>query len=192
MPSLPKAVSKQEPYGARFSLLDVVRVLGGFLLVSAAALWWFTGTTTWGYRGKWLNQRYLRLQVKQHYVDLTLSELAKFDGLDPHLPIYVAVNGLVYDVSSAPRIYGPRGSYHKLAGKDAARVYVTGCFGIPEEYTFDLRGLDEEEVKHDIREWQHFYESNQNYWLAGYVAHPRLKGEPPKPCHHIKYPGAID
>lgn len=34
------------------------------------------------------------------------SELASFDGSDPDKPLYLAVNGDVFDVSSNPRIYG--------------------------------------------------------------------------------------
>ncbi len=34
------------------------------------------------------------------------EELAKYDGSDENLPVYVGFNGKVYDVSSKRRIYG--------------------------------------------------------------------------------------
>lgn len=40
--------------------------------------------------------------------ELTLEELAKFNGVDPTLPIYVAVKGLIYDVSSSRESYTVR------------------------------------------------------------------------------------
>lgn len=56
------------------------------------------------------------------------------------MPIYVALNGTIYDVSASPEFYGPGGSYHFFAGQDATRAFVTGCF--TEDLTGDLRGVE--------------------------------------------------
>lgn len=72
---------------------------------------------------------------------LTPTELATYDGTDPSKPLYLAINGTIYDVSSNRRTYGPGGSYHYFAGCDAARAYVTGCFA--EDRTPDMRGVEE-------------------------------------------------
>lgn len=74
-------------------------------------------------------------------VILTPTELALHDGTDPALPIYVAVNGTVFDVSANPGMYGPGGGYHFFAGRDATRAFVTGCFA--EDLTDDLTGVEE-------------------------------------------------
>lgn len=182
---------KRTNSGARdaFTLIDIVRVVGGLLFLNAFFSWWFTSTSTWGYNGKWINTQYLKHRLTNNYVNLTIDELALYNGSDMLLPIYIGVNGYVYDVTASRGIYGPKGSYSKLSGKDASRLYVTGCFMNPEEYTYDLRGLKEEEAKQELSEWQQFFEEHPKYWLAGYVQRPDPVGEPPAPCEHIKFPG---
>lgn len=78
---------------------------------------------------------------QQPAVHLTDEQLAQYSGADPARPIYVAVNGSVFDVSANPAMYGPGGGYHFFAGRDAARAYVSGCF--QQDLTWDLRGLEE-------------------------------------------------
>lgn len=39
--------------------------------------------------------------------DITAAELAKHDGQDAFLPIYMAVKGVVYDVTTGRSFYGP-------------------------------------------------------------------------------------
>lgn len=71
------------------------------------------------------------------------AELALHDGLHPPIPIYLAIDGDVFDVS-AGAAYAPGGSYAHFAGKDAARAYVTGCFKT--HLTHDIRGFGEKEL----------------------------------------------
>lgn len=75
------------------------------------------------------------------------AQLQAYDGSDPSKPIYVALDGIIYDVTPGARFYGPGGSYHVLAGKDAARSYVTGCF---EDDNSDLRGAEWTFVPKDV------------------------------------------
>lgn len=74
-------------------------------------------------------------------ISLTDAELAAYDGTDPTKPIYLALNGTIYDVSVSPSTYGPGGSYHFFAGRDAARAFLTGCF--QEDAVPDLRGVEQ-------------------------------------------------
>ncbi|KAI5304577.1 hypothetical protein KEM56_006313 [Ascosphaera pollenicola] len=74
-------------------------------------------------------------------INLTPSQLALYNGSDPSLPIYLAVNGSIFDVSSGERFYGKGASYNHLAGAEANRAYVTGCFA--EDRTPDLRGVEQ-------------------------------------------------
>lgn len=74
-------------------------------------------------------------------VEYTDADLRKFNGEDPDKPIFLAINGTIYDVSAGRRHYGPKGSYHLLAGVDASRAFVTNCF--KEDRTPDMRGVEE-------------------------------------------------
>ena len=53
---------------------------------------------------------------------ITVSELSKYNGSDPSLPIYVAIKGDVFDVSKNTASYGPGAGYSVFAGKDSSRV----------------------------------------------------------------------
>ncbi len=65
----------------------------------------------------------------------TAEELKKYDGTDPKLPIYIALDGLVYDVTSGSKFYVPGGSYHYLAGKDSsAELHLVGGDIIKRKY----------------------------------------------------------
>lgn len=49
------------------------------------------------------------------------SDLKKFDGTTPDNPIYIGLDGYVYDVTSGRKFYEKGGTYHYLAGKDSSK-----------------------------------------------------------------------
>jgi len=53
-------------------------------------------------------------------ITISLTELAQFDGTDDNKPIYIGMNGYVYDVSAGRDYYKVGGAYHYLAGKDSS------------------------------------------------------------------------
>lgn len=173
----------------RFGIIDILRIVGGLLFLNALLSYWFTSSSTWGYDGKWLEPRFIALIVTQGYKTLTIDELSLYNGTDPSLPILIGVNGKVYDVTRSGHIYGKNGPYNFFSGKDAARAFSTGCFNKPDEFTYDLRGLDMDEALKDISHWQRFFENSQKYWYVGEVTHDPIIGEPPAPCEHMKFPG---
>ena len=66
----------------------------------------------------------------------TASELSKFNGVDPKLPIYLALDGYVYDITSGVEFYKVGGPYHDLAGKDASQeLYLVGGDIIRRKYS---------------------------------------------------------
>lgn len=79
---------------------------------------------------------------------MTPEELLKFDGSEDGTPIYIAINGVIYDVSASPQFYGPGGGYHIFAGRDSTRAFITGCFD--DDWTSDLRGVEELYMPKDL------------------------------------------
>lgn len=66
----------------------------------------------------------------------TKETLAAYDGTNPELPIYLAFDGDVYDVTAGRKFYEPGGAYHFLAGTDGTVLLRT--FGgdlIKEKYS---------------------------------------------------------
>ncbi|KAH7066895.1 hypothetical protein BKA63DRAFT_425421 [Paraphoma chrysanthemicola] len=139
-----KAAVKQQAAATSsgLSVLDVLRILGGVLLLSSGLSYLSTSgeSMTWGYNAWWTRAREWKA-IMQREIHLTDDQLRSYDGTDPSKPIYLALNGTIYDVSISPATYGPGGSYHFFAGRDAARAFLTGCF--QEDATPDLRGVEQ-------------------------------------------------
>ena len=140
--------SPQEDSSPTLSVLDVLRLLLGLFLLSSLLSYFITNDSIlWGYR-PWYTRPSVISRWWQGPIHLTDAELAAYDGSDPRKPVYLALNGTIYDVSAGRRIYGPGGSYHVFAGRDAARGFITGCFA--EDATPDLRGAEWTYIPQDV------------------------------------------
>ncbi|GAA5993754.1 hypothetical protein JCM5350_008223 [Sporobolomyces pararoseus] len=151
-----------------------------------------TQTWTWGYetRPYYLNSlnsfKHLLVPPRPELV-LTEQELSKYNGINTNdddskgLPIYLAIDGDVYDVTEGRESYGPGGAYHIFAGRDAARAFVTGCFQT--HLTHDLRGFNQKELA-TLKHWKEFYSNHAKYRKVGRVMHPPIdENSPiPEPC----------
>jgi predicted heme/steroid binding protein len=102
----------------------------------------------------------------------TLEELNHFDGIGG-VPIYLAIMGRVYDVSTGAAFYGPARSYHHYAGKDATRSYATGCVK-PECLVGSMVGLTELQKREAYR-WLELYEYHDKYKFLGTVRHGNME-----------------
>lgn len=60
------------------------------------------------------------VSVEAPLTQFTASDLKKYDGSDSNLPIYLALNGDVYDVTEGKEFYQTSGPYHYLAGRDSS------------------------------------------------------------------------
>ncbi|PVH89561.1 cytochrome b5 [Cadophora sp. DSE1049] len=143
-----------------FSLTDVARTIVFLLLASSALSYFVTRENfTWGVRRpSWATVAGVKSLIAGQQA-LTDSDLKAFDGSDPTKPIYLAINGTIYDVTAGGRHYGPGGSYHFFAGKDASRAFVTNCF--EEDGNPDLRGVEDMFMPIDDREVDMLYTSGQ-------------------------------
>ncbi|KAG0310066.1 hypothetical protein BGZ97_012821 [Linnemannia gamsii] len=93
----------------------------------------------------------------------THAELANYNGETTDAPIYVAIKGTVFDVSTKKELYGPKGSYHCFAGKDASKALGMSSVK-PEDCVADYSGLSEKELK-TLDDWVGFFE--KRYPIVG-------------------------
>ncbi|TDL29798.1 cytochrome b5 [Rickenella mellea] len=163
-------------------LLGLLKFILYCVIFAALAGKFFTGSFVWNYEE---NLTALKSLVPTNQRLFSEGGLAKFDGTDPNKPIYLAIDHDVYDVSSGRRTYGPGGSYHFMAGRDAARAFATGCFGA--HRTHDVRGLTEKEEK-SLNHWKEYFANSKKYPKVGKVQHPPIDPTSPipEPCQPEK------
>ncbi|ORZ37843.1 cytochrome b5-like heme/steroid binding domain-containing protein [Catenaria anguillulae PL171] len=87
---------------------------------------------------------------------LTPAQLAQFNNADASLPVYVAIKGIIYDVSSNREMYPCGQSYGLFAGKDASRALAKSSLD-EKHIRADWQDLPEEEIK-VLDDWVKFYE----------------------------------
>ncbi|ORZ26259.1 cytochrome b5-like heme/steroid binding domain-containing protein [Lobosporangium transversale] len=93
----------------------------------------------------------------------THEELAQHDGSKDDLPIYVAIKGTVFDVTTKKAMYGPSGGYHCFAGKDASKALGMSSLKA-EDCIADYSTLSEKERK-TLDDWYSFFE--KRYPIVG-------------------------
>ena len=78
-------------------------------------------TQTWTFGSEPYLRPYIRMIQESPYnplgrtlITLTPAELARYDGSSEKRPVYVAIDGEVYDVSANRRVYGKGGSYNMM------------------------------------------------------------------------------
>ncbi|KAI5866984.1 cytochrome b5 [Durotheca rogersii] len=99
----------------------------------------------------------------------TPRTLLPYNGLNG-MPVYLAVRGRVFDVTSGRNFYGPGGPYENFAGRDASRGLACQSFD-EEMLTKDLDGpldkldgLGHEEMD-NLQGWEERFESK--YLVVG-------------------------
>lgn len=99
--------------------------------------------------------------------EFTLESLAKYNGQDSSLPIYLGVKGIVYDVSSKPEFYGATGGYGVFSGKEASRGLAKSSTKAEDLLPYGVwDNLDEKETK-TLNEWEVVYK--KKYPVVGNV-----------------------
>jgi membrane-associated progesterone receptor component len=86
------------------------------------------------------------------------------------MPVYLAVRGQVFDVTSGRNFYGPGGPYQNFAGRDASRGLACNSFD-EEMLTKDLQGpldtlegLGQDEIE-SLRGWEERFQ--EKYLVVG-------------------------
>ncbi|CAK7353982.1 unnamed protein product [Dovyalis caffra] len=90
-------------------------------------------------------------------MDFTADQLLQYNGTDPSKPIYVAVKGRVFDVTTGKSFYGPGGSYAMFAGKDSSRALAKMSKN-DEDISSSLHGLTEKEIG-VLDDWEKKFEA---------------------------------
>uniref|UniRef100_A0A8C6TS93 Neudesin neurotrophic factor n=1 Tax=Neogobius melanostomus TaxID=47308 RepID=A0A8C6TS93_9GOBI len=98
---------------------------------------------------------------------LTEEELKKYDGSDEDLPIYMAVKGVVFDVTKGKEFYGKDAPYNALVGKDSTRAVAKMSLD-PDDLTSDTTGLTEEQLQSLDSIFEGTYKTK--YPIVGYTA----------------------
>ncbi|KAM4694524.1 neudesin [Discoglossus pictus] len=112
----------------------------------------------------------------------TDEDLSNYNGEQEDHPIYMAVKGAVFDVTSGKQFYGKGAPYNALAGKDASRGVAKMSLD-PADLTHDTTGLSEEELKSLDDIFQNVY--MKKYPIIGYTAR-RILNEDGSPNKDFK------
>ncbi|XP_013375613.1 PREDICTED: neudesin [Chinchilla lanigera] len=97
----------------------------------------------------------------------TEEELARYDGAEEDQPIYLAVKGVVFDVSSGKEFYGRGAPYNALTGKDSTRGVAKMSLD-PADLTHDTTGLTAKELESLEDVFTKVYKAK--YPIVGYTA----------------------
>ncbi|KAK4702379.1 hypothetical protein P7C70_g3839, partial [Phenoliferia sp. Uapishka_3] len=169
-----KKAEKGRSFGMKLFLFTVFSILSSIFLSRTV-----TETWLWGYEGKYSNPAKIYhdfFPPKERFFSET--ELRKYDGTSADLPVYVAIDGDVYDVSLGRASYSPGGGYSFFSGVDAARAYVTGCFKT--HLTHDIRGFGKKEIR-SLDQWKNFFKNHAKYTYVGKVVHAPIDPDSPLP-----------
>ncbi|KAM3842319.1 neudesin [Diretmus argenteus] len=97
----------------------------------------------------------------------TEEELRRFDGSEEEQPIYMAVRGVVFDVTKGKEFYGKGAAYNALVGKDSTRAVAKMSLD-PADLTSDTTGLTDEELESLDGVFEGTYK--RKYPIVGYTA----------------------
>ncbi|CAB1449617.1 unnamed protein product [Pleuronectes platessa] len=102
----------------------------------------------------------------------TEEELRRYDGSEEAQPVYMAVKGVVFDVTTGKEFYGKDAPYNALVGKDSTRAVAKMSLD-PADLTSDTSGLSEEQLTSLDSVFEGTYKTK--YPIVGYTASRILK-----------------
>jgi membrane-associated progesterone receptor component len=111
---------------------------------------------------------------KEPLRDFTVAQLREFDGKNGK-PIYIALRGEVYDVSSAKEFYGEGCGYNCFAGREASRAMAKLSFEEEDLASSNISDLGPFE-KNTLDDWVEKFKYYRNYPVMGKVSNPPFVG----------------
>ncbi|XP_048831131.1 neudesin [Brienomyrus brachyistius] len=112
----------------------------------------------------------------------TDDDLQSYNGQEEGKPIYLAVKGVVFDVTKGKEFYGRGAPYNALAGRDCTKAVAKMSLD-PEDLTHDTTGLTEEELQSLDSIFKDTYKAK--YPIVGYTAR-RILNEDGSPNKHFQ------
>ncbi|XP_077094596.1 neudesin [Siphateles boraxobius] len=97
----------------------------------------------------------------------TEEELQRYDGSEDGQPIYMAIKGVVFDVTTGKEFYGKGASYNALVGKDSTRAVAKMSLD-PADLTHDTTGLTENQLQSLEQIFKGTYKAK--YPIVGYTS----------------------
>ncbi|KAK5886912.1 hypothetical protein CesoFtcFv8_017897 [Champsocephalus esox] len=97
----------------------------------------------------------------------TEEELSRYDGGEEGQPIYMAIKGVVFDVTKGREFYGRDAPYNALVGKDCTRAVAKMSLD-PADLTPDTTGLSEDQLESLESVFEGTYKTK--YPIVGYTA----------------------
>lgn len=107
--------------------------------------------------------------------DFTIDQLRDYDGTNGK-PIYIGLDGDVYDVSGAPEYYGVGAAYHCFAGRNATRAMAKFSFEETELSNNTVSDLSPFE-KSTLEDWVQKFKYFKCYPVVGKYSFPPNMGQ---------------
>ncbi|XP_052010176.1 neudesin-like [Xyrauchen texanus] len=112
----------------------------------------------------------------------TEEELKRYDGSEEGQPIYMAIKGVVFDVTTGKEFYGKGAPYNALVGKDSTRAVAKMSLDSA-DLTHDTTGLTEKQLKSLEQIFTGTYKTK--YPIVGYTSR-RILNEDGSPNKDFK------
>lgn len=112
----------------------------------------------------------------------TDEELQRYDGSEDGQPIYMAIKGVVFDVTTGKEFYKKGAPYNALVGKDSTRAVAKMSLD-PADLTHDTTGLTESQLQSLEKIFTGTYKTK--YPVIGYTSR-RLLNEDGSPNKDFK------
>ncbi|CAL8274154.1 unnamed protein product [Merluccius merluccius] len=112
----------------------------------------------------------------------TEDELRRYDGSEDGQPIYMAIKGVVFDVTEGKEFYGKAAPYNSLVGRDSTRAVAKMSLD-PADLTADTAGLTADQLRSLEGVFEGTYKTK--YPVVGYTA-ARLLNPDGSPNKHFK------